>query len=67
MTGQHERDVNALVRVPWGMWEPGGAWRHNPALSMSAAEQRAANEAAGYHCRGTDGVTAAPKTVDGKE
>ena len=44
------------VRVPWGTWELGGAWRHNPALKMSAAEQRAANEAAGYVCPGTDGV-----------
>lgn len=46
-----------LVDGPWGSWELSGAWHHNPSLSMSAAEQRARNEASGYECYGTDGMS----------
>jgi hypothetical protein len=53
------------LRVPWGSWELGdgsrkGRWHHNPNLSMSAAEQRAKNEANGYECPGTDGLPLPP-------
>jgi aryl-phospho-beta-D-glucosidase BglC (GH1 family) len=49
------------VRAPWGWWSMNptgktGEWHHNPALSMTAAEQRAANEANGFECPGHDGT-----------
>lgn len=44
-----------FVRGPLGSWTLGGDWHHNPRLQMSAAEQRANNEAAGYRCPGNDG------------
>lgn len=48
---------DAGARVPWGTWEPNGTWQHNPELSLSAAAQRAQNEANGYACHGADRVT----------
>lgn len=59
-TFKREEAPGVAVRVPWGSWALGdgkkvGRWYPNPAVQLSASEQRAQNEANGYECPGPDG------------